>query len=71
MHRMIKMLKQVTAGILTGMLLCPVFLLPVNGAESVENFYAQGAVLMDAKTGRVLYGKMRSSIFLWPALQRS
>ncbi len=53
-----RFLKQVIAGILSLILLqCPVFLLPVYGAEVPSGLYATGAVLMDADSGRVLYGK--------------
>lgn len=35
------------------------------------NLNSRSAVLMDADTGRVLYGKMRQKTFRWPAPQRS
>ena len=56
-----RILKQVTAGILSLVLAgCPVFLLPVYSAEGPETLYSAGAVLMDADSGRVLYGKNES-----------
>ena len=56
-----RILKQVTAGILSLVLAgCPVFLLPVYSAEVPEALYSAGAVLMDADSGRVLYGKNES-----------
>ena len=56
-----RVLKQVTAGILSLVLAgCPVFLLPVYSEEVPEALYSAGAVLMDADSGRVLYGKNES-----------
>ncbi len=53
-----RLLKQVIAGILSLVLLqCPVFLLPVYGAERPESLYSTGAVLMDADSGRILFAK--------------
>ena len=50
--------KQVTTVVLIiTMLLCPVFLLYVNAAEAPSGLYSTGAVLMDAESGRVLFGK--------------
>lgn len=50
--------KQVTAVVLSlTMLLCPVFLLYVNAAEAPSGLYSTGAVLMDAESGRILFGK--------------
>lgn len=50
--------KQVMAGILCMVLVrCPVFLLPAEGAEVPNSLYSMGAVLMDADSGRVLFGK--------------
>lgn len=50
--------KQVMAGILCLVLLqCPVFLLPVHGAGTVDGLFSTGAVLMDADSGRVLVSK--------------
>lgn len=39
------------------LLLCPVFLLQVNGEEVPNGLYSMAAVLMDADSGRVLYSK--------------
>ena len=53
-----RILKQVMAGILSLVLAGgPVFLLPVYSAEVPDALYSTGAVLMDADSGRVLYGK--------------
>ena len=50
--------KQVTTVVLSlTMLLCPVFLLYGNAAEAPSGLYSTGAVLMDAESGRVLFGK--------------
>ena len=50
--------KQVTAVVLSlTMLLCPVFLLYGNAAEVPSGLYSTGAVLMDAESGRILFGK--------------
>lgn len=55
-------LKQVMAGILCLVLVqCPVFLLPVYGAEVPSGLYSTGAVLMDADSGRILFGKNEST----------
>lgn len=57
-----RILKQVMAGILSLVLAGgPVFLLPVYSAEVPEALYSAGAVLMDADSGRVLYGKNASA----------
>lgn len=47
-------------GILTGMLLLMVTAVPVK-AEEME-LYAQSAVLMDADTGRILFGKKEKEV---------
>lgn len=39
------------------LLLCPVFLLNVQGEEKVSGLYSMAAVLMDADSGRVLFSK--------------
>lgn len=59
MKRMIKKIrKQALCGILClGLLVQPVFLLPVQAAEEPKQLYARAAVLMDADSGRVLYSK--------------
>lgn len=50
--------KQVMAVVLSlTMLLCPVFWLYGNAAEVPSGIYSTGAVLMDAESGRVLFGK--------------
>ncbi len=50
--------KQVLAvGLIFGFLLGPVFSLQVQSAEEPSLLYSQGAVLMDADSGRVLFGK--------------
>ena len=50
--------KQVMAVVLSlTMLLCPVFLLYGNAAEAPSGLYSTGAVLMDAESGRILFGK--------------
>ena len=57
-----RILKQVMAGILSLVLAGgPVFLLPVYSEEVPEALYSAGAVLMDADSGRVLYGKNASA----------
>ncbi len=57
-----RILKQVMAGILSLVLARgPVFLLPVYSAEVPDALYSTGAVLMDADSGRVLYGKNASA----------
>lgn len=59
MKKMIKKIrKQALCGILClGLLVQPVFLLPVQAAEEPKQLYARAAVLMDADSGRVLYSK--------------
>ena len=58
MNRMIRVQKQVLAGILCLVLAgSPVFLLSANGAEIAGDLYSTGAVLMDGDSGRVLFSK--------------
>ena len=53
-----KLIKQVMAGIMSLiLLLCPVFLLQVNGEDAPGALYSTAAVLMDADSGRVLFSK--------------
>lgn len=59
-----RLLKQVIAMILcVGCLQCPVFLMPVNAAQEPEGLYSAGAVLMDADSGRVLFGKNEQEMY--------
>ena len=56
--------KQVIAVTLSAtMLLCPVFLMHSNGAETPTGLYSMGAVLMDAESGRVLYSKNKEESY--------
>ena len=58
MNRMIRVQKQVLAGIICLILAgSPVFLLSANGAEIAGDLYSTGAVLMDGDSGRVLFSK--------------
>ena len=58
MNRMIRVQKQVLAGIICLILAgSPVFLLSANGAEIAGDLYSTGAVLMDGVSGRVLFSK--------------
>ena len=53
-----KLIKQVMAGIMSLiLLLCPVFLLQVNGKDAPNVLYSTAAVLMDGDSGRVLFSK--------------
>ena len=53
-----RFLKQVMTGILSLVLVGePVFLMPVYGNEIPNGLYSTGAVLMDADSGRILFGK--------------
>lgn len=47
----------VTYALITGLMMRPVFLLSADAAEIPDGLYSAGAVLMDADSGRVLYGK--------------
>ena len=41
-----------------------------QNTDEPQNLYAQSAVLMDADSGRVLFGKEEEAISLWQAPQR-
>ena len=58
-----RFLKQVMAGIISLILmLCPVFLLQVNGTGAPEGLYSTAAVLMDGDSGRILFSKNKDEI---------
>lgn len=50
-------MKRVTRGFFYALILSIVLVCPISVAEEELNLYATAAVLMDAETGRVLYGK--------------
>ena len=59
---------------------CTLFILIQNPAAAAEtgqqeekeklSLNARAAVLMDADSGRILYGKNETMVFLWPAQQK-